>query len=38
MILQIKAFLELLESAKCNAIISGDKKFAFVFGGSYGRD
>jgi lipid-binding SYLF domain-containing protein len=28
---------ELLESAKCVAIIPGDKKFAFVFGGSYGR-
>jgi lipid-binding SYLF domain-containing protein len=28
---------ELLESAKCIAIIPGDKKFAFVFGGSYGR-
>src|ERR1700733_7148046 len=27
----------LLESAKCIAIIPGDKKFAFVFGGSYGR-
>jgi len=27
----------LLESAKCTAIIPGDKKFAFVFGGSYGR-
>src|SRR5579872_6214135 len=28
---------ELLESAKCIAIIPGDVKFAFVFGGSYGR-
>jgi SH3 domain-containing YSC84-like protein 1 len=27
----------LLESAKCIAIIPGDKKFAFVFGGNYGR-
>ena len=27
---------ELLESAKCIAIIPGDVKFAFVFGGSYG--
>jgi lipid-binding SYLF domain-containing protein len=27
----------LLESAKCIAIIPGEKKFAFVFGGSYGR-
>jgi SH3 domain-containing YSC84-like protein 1 len=27
----------LLESSKCIAIIPGDKKFAFVFGGSYGR-
>jgi lipid-binding SYLF domain-containing protein len=27
----------LLESAKCIAIIPGDKKFAFLFGGSYGR-
>ncbi len=27
----------LLETAKCIAIIPGDKKFAFVFGGSYGR-
>jgi lipid-binding SYLF domain-containing protein len=27
----------LLESAKCIAIIPGDKKFAFVFGGSFGR-
>jgi len=27
----------LLNSAKCIAIIPGDKKFAFVFGGSYGR-
>src|SRR6202789_1343168 len=27
----------LLELAKCIAIIPGDKKFAFVFGGSYGR-
>jgi lipid-binding SYLF domain-containing protein len=27
----------LLESAKCIAIIPGDVKFAFVFGGSYGR-
>jgi lipid-binding SYLF domain-containing protein len=28
---------DLLESAKCVAIIPGDKKFAFIFGGSYGR-
>jgi lipid-binding SYLF domain-containing protein len=28
---------ELLESAKCIAIIPGDLKFAFVFGGNYGR-
>jgi lipid-binding SYLF domain-containing protein len=28
---------DLLGSAKCIAIIPGDKKFAFVFGGSYGR-
>ncbi|MFY9793515.1 MAG: lipid-binding SYLF domain-containing protein [Candidatus Sulfotelmatobacter sp.] len=27
----------LLESAKCIAIIPGDKEFAFIFGGSYGR-
>jgi len=27
----------LLESAKCIAIVPGDKKFAFIFGGSYGR-
>src|SRR5580698_5784438 len=27
----------LLGSAKCIAIIPGDKKFAFIFGGSYGR-
>lgn len=27
----------LLSSAKCIAIIPGDKKFAFVFGGNYGR-
>src|SRR5208282_4495811 len=27
----------LLETAKCIAIIPGDMKFAFVFGGSYGR-
>jgi lipid-binding SYLF domain-containing protein len=27
----------LLDSAKCIAIIPGDKKFAFVFGGNYGR-
>ena len=27
----------LLESAKCVAIIPGDVKFAFIFGGSYGR-
>jgi lipid-binding SYLF domain-containing protein len=27
----------LLESAKCIAIIPGDVKFAFVFGGNYGR-
>src|SRR5579872_3575180 len=26
-----------LESAKCIAIIPGDVKFAFIFGGSYGR-
>ena len=29
--------LELLESTKCIAIIPGDKKFAFIFGASYGR-
>ncbi len=28
---------DLLEKAKCVAIIPGDKKFAFIFGGSYGR-
>ncbi|HKV78094.1 MAG TPA: lipid-binding SYLF domain-containing protein [Candidatus Sulfotelmatobacter sp.] len=28
---------ELLESAKCIAIIPGDLKFAFIFGGNYGR-
>ncbi len=28
---------ELLETAKCIAIIPGDVKFAFVFGGNYGR-
>src|SRR5271154_6973529 len=28
---------DLLESAKCIAIIPGDVKFALVFGGSYGR-
>jgi len=28
---------DLLRSAKCIAIIPGDVKFAFVFGGSYGR-
>jgi lipid-binding SYLF domain-containing protein len=28
---------DLLERAKCIAIIPGDKKFAFVFGGNYGR-
>ena len=28
---------DLLNSAKCIAIIPGDIKFAFVFGGSYGR-
>jgi lipid-binding SYLF domain-containing protein len=27
----------LLEKAKCIAIIPGDKKFAFIFGGNYGR-
>jgi hypothetical protein len=27
----------LLESAKCIAIIPGDKNFAFIFGGNYGR-
>jgi lipid-binding SYLF domain-containing protein len=27
----------LLNSAKCIAVIPGDKKFAFVFGGNYGR-
>jgi lipid-binding SYLF domain-containing protein len=27
----------LLDSAKCIAVIPGDVKFAFVFGGSYGR-
>jgi lipid-binding SYLF domain-containing protein len=29
--------LELLEKAKCIAIIPGEKKFAFIFGGNYGR-
>ncbi|MGD0227967.1 MAG: lipid-binding SYLF domain-containing protein [Terriglobia bacterium] len=28
---------DLLKSAKCIAIIPGDVKFAFVFGGNYGR-
>lgn len=28
---------DLLDSAKCIAIIPGDVKFAFVFGGNYGR-
>jgi lipid-binding SYLF domain-containing protein len=28
---------DLLRSAKCIAIVPGDKKFAFIFGGSYGR-
>jgi SH3 domain-containing YSC84-like protein 1 len=28
---------ELLESAKCIAIIPGEKRAAFIFGGSYGR-
>jgi lipid-binding SYLF domain-containing protein len=28
---------DLLGSAKCIAIIPEDKKFAFIFGGSYGR-
>jgi lipid-binding SYLF domain-containing protein len=28
---------DLLASAKCIAIIPGDKKFPFIFGGSYGR-
>ena len=28
---------DLLKSAKCIAIIPGDMKFAFVFGGNYGR-
>jgi lipid-binding SYLF domain-containing protein len=28
---------DLLNSAKCIAIIPGDKKFAFIFGGNYGR-
>lgn len=28
---------DLLNSAKCIAIIPGDVKFAFIFGGSYGR-
>jgi lipid-binding SYLF domain-containing protein len=28
---------DLLDKAKCVAIIPGDKKFAFIFGGSYGR-
>lgn len=29
--------VDLLERAKCIAIIPGDKKFAFIFGGNYGR-
>ena len=28
---------DLLDSAKCIAIIPGDVKFAFIFGGNYGR-
>lgn len=28
---------DLLASAKCIAIIPGDKKFAFIFGGNYGK-
>jgi lipid-binding SYLF domain-containing protein len=28
---------DLLNKAKCIAIVPGDKKFAFIFGGSYGR-
>ena len=28
---------DLLDSAKCVAIIPGEKKFAFIFGGNYGR-
>ena len=28
---------DLLESAKCIAIVPGEVKFAFIFGGSYGR-
>src|SRR5579863_4157832 len=28
---------KLLDSAKCIAIVPGEKKFAFVFGGNYGR-
>jgi lipid-binding SYLF domain-containing protein len=28
---------DLLDKARCIAIIPGDKKFAFIFGGSYGR-
>src|SRR5579859_4010436 len=28
---------ELLDKAQCVAIIPGDKKFAFILGGSYGR-
>jgi SH3 domain-containing YSC84-like protein 1 len=28
---------DLLDKANCIAIIPGDKKFAFIFGGSYGR-
>lgn len=28
---------KLIESAKCIAIVPGEKKFAFVFGGNYGR-
>lgn len=27
----------ILKSAKCIAIVPGDKKFAFIFGGNYGR-
>src|ERR1700691_4016434 len=28
---------DLLESAKCIAIVPGEKKFAFIFGGNFGR-
>lgn len=28
---------DLLDRAKCIAIVPGDKKFAFIFGGNYGR-